>query len=105
MRDVAAAGDPRTEQPIRTILPSLLAERSMSLRALGRAANVDVAHLSRLLAPASSSAVSTDLVRRITRALDLPAGYFPEEREAQVIDAIRRDGKFRDRLFDELNRR
>jgi hypothetical protein len=36
---------------------------------------------------------------RIARHLDLPDDYFPEVREARVLDVVRRDARLRDEIY------
>lgn len=99
------AGVRRSNRPFVEGLPQLLEERQLSLRALCRDAGVDPAHLSRVLRRAGGKTASPDLVQRVTAALDLPAGYFPESREAEVIERVRADPRLRDRIYDSLSRR
>ncbi len=71
----------------------------MSLRSLARDAEVNPAHLSRVLRGRESKATSTDLARRVAEALDLPADYFPEYREGLLIERVKTDPALRDRLY------
>jgi len=48
---------------------------------------------------------SADLAGRVAEALNLPRDFFPEAREALVVEEVRRDGKLRDELYDRLMRR
>jgi hypothetical protein len=48
---------------------------------------------------------SADLARRVAIALDVPEDYFPEFREAFVIERIRRDPRLREKLYKELRNR
>ena len=77
----------------------------MSLRALARAVDVDPTHLSRVLRRARYKTPSADLARRVARAFDLPDDYFPDYREAFVIEHIRKDASLRDELYGQLRRR
>jgi transcriptional regulator with XRE-family HTH domain len=77
----------------------LLAKRGLSQRKLAQLVDVNPSHLSRLLRTADRARPSVDLIRRITRALDLPAGYFPELREAAVIERLKNDPRSRDKLY------
>ena len=95
----------RSNRPFVEELPKLLDKRQISIRALSRDADVDPAHLSRVLRGAGGKTASSDLVQRVTAALDLPADYFPEMREAEVIDRVRSDARLRDRVYDSLSRR
>jgi hypothetical protein len=75
-----------------------------TLRALAReVGGLDHAYLSRMLS--GKAAVNVDHVRRISRFLGLADDYFPEVREADVIDAIRADPELRDKLHGSVVRR
>ena len=95
----------RSNRPFVEELPELLVKGRLSIRAVSRDAGVDPAHLSRVLRKAGGKTASSDLVQRVTAALDLPADYFPEAREAEVIARVRRDARLRDRIYDSLSRR
>ena len=91
----------RTTEPFAEELPRLLAERGVTLRALAEAVGgFDHAYLSRLLS--GSRAVNAVHAARIAVHLGLPADYFPEVREARVVDAITADGELRDRVYDRM---
>jgi transcriptional regulator with XRE-family HTH domain len=92
----------RSREPFPDAVKTLLAERSISLRALARQADIDVAHLSRLLSGAYPRDPSDELVARVARAFDLPAEYFAEARTTSVVEKVKADPKLRDRLYDEL---
>jgi transcriptional regulator with XRE-family HTH domain len=92
-------------QPFVEEVPRLLAERGMSLRALATAAHVDPGHLSRVLRRAAYKTPSADLTARVAEALDLPRDYFPEFREAVVVDAVQADPELRERLYRRLKPR
>jgi hypothetical protein len=47
---------------------------------------------------------SSELARRIALALDLPEDYFPEYREAFVIERIKTNPELRDELYARLKR-
>ena len=85
-------------------VPRLLAERGMSLRALGRAAGVDIGLLSRILRRRDYKTATGDVARRIASSLDLPDDYFPEYREAIVATAARTDAELRDKLYRSIAR-
>jgi transcriptional regulator with XRE-family HTH domain len=86
-------------------LPRLLDERHLSIRALAREAGVTDAHLSRVLRRANYKTPSGDLARRVAVALGLPEDYFPEYREAFVIERVRGDAELRDRLYGRLRQK
>jgi transcriptional regulator with XRE-family HTH domain len=93
-----------SDAPLTEELPRLLRERGMSLRALAKEVGVSDSHLSRVARNADYKKASVDLMRRIAVALSLPPDYFPEFREAHVIDWIRRDPKLRNSLYARLRR-
>ena len=95
----------RTTRPFVVEVPRLLEQRGMSLRALARASGVTDAHLSRVLREVNYKSPSGDLARRVAIALGLPGDYFPEFREAYVIDQIKRKPRLRDDLYRRLGGR
>jgi transcriptional regulator with XRE-family HTH domain len=92
----------QTTKPFAEELPELLAQRGMSQRKLAQLIDLNPSHLSRALRGADRVRPSVDLIRRVARALDLPAGYFPELREAALIEAFKRDPSLRDKLYRQL---
>ena len=94
----------RTSEPFGTALPKILAERGMSLTALAGTLGVSQSHLSRIVRAKDYKTPSPALMARIDEALGLPAGYFPEEREAAVIARVKSDPQLRDRLYRSLTR-
>ena len=92
----------RTNEPFVEVLPRLLEERGLSLRAIARQVGVTDAHLSRVLRGANYKTVSPRLAARIGDALGLGADFFPEAREGYVIEEIRSDADLRDEIFDWL---
>lgn len=77
----------------------------MTLRALAReVGGFDHSYLSRMLA--RETPVNIQHAERIARHLGLPADYFPEVREAVVIEAIRVHPRLRDSMyFDRVRKR
>ena len=92
-----------TDRPFSEELAILLAERRLSQRKLAQLVDLNPAHLSRVIRGADKAKPSIDLIRRIAQALDLPDGYFPEQREAAVIEMIRRNPALRDELYARLD--
>jgi transcriptional regulator with XRE-family HTH domain len=93
-----------TGRPFSKELPRLLNQRGLTLRALARdVGGIDHAYLSRMVH--GQLPVNAQHVRRIARRLDLPDDYFPEVREAAVVDAVRRRPKLRDEIYFERVRR
>ena len=79
-------------------LPRLLEQRGLTLRALTRAiGGLDHSYLSRMLN--GKTQVNVRHAERIARYLGLPADYFPEVREARVVEAIHRNSRLRDRIY------
>jgi transcriptional regulator with XRE-family HTH domain len=94
----------RSERTFVKELPVLIKERGLSIRAVARSAEVDPGHLSRVLRGARGKSVSPDLAGRVAKALGLPEDYFPEWREALIVDRIREDPKLRDSIYDRIRR-
>lgn len=92
----------QSDRPFAEELVRLLAERGLSQRKLAQMIDLNPSHLSRVLRGADQTRPSTDLIRRIGQALNLPSGYFAELREAAVVERIKRDPKLRDRLYKRL---
>jgi transcriptional regulator with XRE-family HTH domain len=88
--------------PFNEELPRLLDERGISLRMLAKEVGVSDSHLSRALRRADYKRASPQLMTRIASALGLPHDYFPEVREATVIDRITSDAGLRDELYERL---
>jgi transcriptional regulator with XRE-family HTH domain len=79
-------------------LPGLLAQRGLTLRSLAReVGGFDEAYLSRMLH--GKRAVNPEHVARISQYLSFPYDYFPEVREARMIEAIQSDPKLRDEIY------
>jgi transcriptional regulator with XRE-family HTH domain len=93
----------RTDRRFAEELPSLLEERGLSQRKLAQMLDLNPSHLSRVLRGADGTRPSTDLIHRVAEALDLPAGYFPELREADVIGRLKTDPALRDELYDRIS--
>lgn len=90
-------------RPLAEELPALLAERDLSLRGLAERVGVTHSHLSRATRGANGKTVGGDLAGRIAVALGLPTDYFPEYREAVVIEQVSNDSELRDRLYRQLS--
>ena len=90
--------------PLVDELPAMLIERRMSVAALARAIGVSQPHLSRVLRRADYRTPSAELAAKVARQLGLPDDYWPEYRAAKVIERIRSDPAYRDRLYASLPR-
>src|SRR4051812_23591390 len=80
----------RTGKPFAQALPDLLRERGLSLRKLAKEVGVTDAHLSRVVRGVNYKSASGDLAGRVALALGLPRDFFPEFREAAVVERVRR---------------
>lgn len=92
----------QTDQSFAEALPGLLAERNMSVNTLAKDVGKSQSHFSRGLRGADAKYFSIDLIRLVRERLELPEGFFPEEREAFVIERIQDDPGLRDRLYNGL---
>jgi transcriptional regulator with XRE-family HTH domain len=93
----------QTDKPFSEALSEVLAEKGMSQRALADAVGVEQSHLSRLARGVDSrTRPSVDLAHRITEVLGLSEDYFRETREAIVIEQLRRDAPFLNRVYRNL---
>jgi transcriptional regulator with XRE-family HTH domain len=93
----------KTDTPFTEKVPRLLKEREMSVRALAATIGISDSHLSRVLRRADYKTPSPDLTSRVALALGLPKDYFPEFREAFVVERIRSDPKLRNDLYVRLS--
>ena len=75
-------------EPLRQVLPALLTERDMSLRALAKKLGIGHSYLSRAVRRADDKVASGELAARIALALDLPEDYFAEYRAAYVAQRL-----------------
>ena len=89
------------DRTYREELRALLKERGMSHRQFAAAIELPQSYLSLVLNGKRSP--SQKLLERSARVLELPDDYFPEYREHVAIDAIKRDGRLRDRIYDSLS--
>jgi transcriptional regulator with XRE-family HTH domain len=94
----------QTDTPFTADLPRLLRERGISLRALARQIGISDSHLSRVVRKADYKTASPELTSKVAAALGLPPDYFPEFREAYVLERIRSDAKLRNELYARLKR-
>lgn len=81
---------------------ALLEKNGWSQKEVAIGAGVDPSFFSKALREKSYKRLSPDVVARISVWAGLPVDYFPEVREAAVLNAVRSDPDLRDRLFDEL---
>jgi transcriptional regulator with XRE-family HTH domain len=95
----------RTDTPFTEAVPPLLRDRGISQRGLAAMIGISDSHLSRVLRRTNYKTPSADLTRRVALALQLPPDYFPEFREAHVIEQVRADPKLRNELYVRLTAR
>jgi len=93
-----------TDRPFVEEVPRLLEKSGMSIRALAASVGVSDSHLSRVLRGVDYKTPSTDLMRRVARSFNLADDYFPESREAWLIERIKGDPGLRDSLYARLMR-
>jgi transcriptional regulator with XRE-family HTH domain len=91
-----------TDRPVTEVLRDLIEEHGLTFRAL--AARIGVSHAHLVNIAQSRKPASGELAARIATALGLREDHFPETREAAVIDAVRSDPAYRDRLYAALLR-
>jgi transcriptional regulator with XRE-family HTH domain len=106
LTDATQVCDPQTiGRPTTTgfanAVADLLLERGWTQRALAHAAGVDPGQLCRLLRPRSPRP-TPHLMERVAEALGVAPTHFPEYREWQVVEAIRRDVALCDRIHRSL---
>lgn len=89
--------------PFPEAVRALLQEKEVSLKELARRAGVTPGYVRQVLRGVRPP--SDELVRRVRDALSVPVGYFPEEREAVVIERVRNDPSFRDEAYRRVRRR
>ena len=92
----------RSQVPLAEQLPELLKDRGLSTTALASMIGVNQSHLWRVIRRADKKTVSGELAERIAVALGLPADWFPETRQARLVQRLRADAQLCDRLYDEL---
>lgn len=92
----------RTDDSFGEELRRLLEERGVSFRKFAAAVGVPQPYLSRTMS--GERPPSTKLLANAAAELGLPHDYFVEYRARVVIEAVRTDGRLRDRVYDELTR-
>jgi transcriptional regulator with XRE-family HTH domain len=93
---------PRTTKPLDEALPTLLAERDVSLRALAERIEVDPGHLSKAIRRLEGKRPTRALLERIAAALELDPAFFPEYRHELVVEALESEPELRDELYRRL---
>jgi transcriptional regulator with XRE-family HTH domain len=92
----------QTDESFRDALPRLLTEQGMSLRELSRRMGVDATYLSRVRR--GRKRLPSRLPGRVAISLGLPEDYFPETREALIMDAIRSSSDLREEIYERFVR-
>jgi transcriptional regulator with XRE-family HTH domain len=98
---VGSGRSARSDSAIAEILPGLLAERGISLRALSAAIGVSPSHLSRALRGEEGKHISLDAVVAIAEHLSVPASLFREYRVERAVGLVRADLALANRIFEE----
>jgi transcriptional regulator with XRE-family HTH domain len=88
----------RTDESFGDALPKLLIEHGVSLRELSRRLGMDATYLSRIRR--GQKRLPTRLPSEVAASLGLPEDYFPETREALILDAVRRDSALREQIYE-----
>lgn len=101
-REPTAVAQRRSQERLVDQLPVLLQARALSINRLAQLVGVSQSHLSRVVRSADRKSISGDLAERIAVAMDLPDDWFPETRRERVLERVRSDQAFCDRLYDEL---
>jgi transcriptional regulator with XRE-family HTH domain len=87
-----------SDAPFGKTLAHLLGDAGVSLRALGRGLDLDVAHLSRLRS-GKTPAPPDATIRRFAQAFKVPPEYFLEYRVRRVAEALEGDPPAATALF------
>jgi transcriptional regulator with XRE-family HTH domain len=92
----------RAERPFGETWRDWFQREGWSQRQVARGAGIDSSFFSKALREEGRKRLNPAQIARISSWAGLPVDYFPEVREAAVLDAVRNDPTLRDRLFDEL---
>jgi transcriptional regulator with XRE-family HTH domain len=95
----------RTNRSLADELPTLVKEHGITYDHLAALVDVSPSHLSRIIHRKNSKIPSGDLARRIALALELPEDYFPEFRQAVVVQRLGEDAALLNRTYDAIRRR
>jgi transcriptional regulator with XRE-family HTH domain len=93
----------RARDPFPVAMAHLMAERSLTVRAVERATGVDNAFISRMMR--GKKAISVAALGRISEGLGLPPDYFVEVRLRRIQDWLAQDADLLDATYDSLRRR
>ena len=93
----------RTDNSFGDSWRALFEENGWTQKGVAIEVGIDPSFFSKALRQKDYKRLNADWIAGISEMADLPRDYFPEVREAAVVDAIRSDPKLRDRLFDELD--
>lgn len=101
MRTAGSGRSAKCDLAIAEILPKLLAERGISLRALSVAIGVSPSHLSRALRGEEGKHISLDALVAIAEHLSIPPSFFREYRVERAVALVRVDLSLANRIFEE----
>lgn len=79
-----------------------LAEHGWSESEAARRIGLDRSFFHKALHSQDYKRLAPEHIAALSEAAGLPRDYFPEVREAAVLEAVRADPELRDRLFEEL---
>lgn len=77
---------------------AVMQARQVGVRCLARAAGVSAGHMSRVLREVDGKRPSRDLIERVAEILELPEGYFLEQRRSRIVSLLEADPGLIDRL-------
>jgi len=88
----------RTNEPFGPAVLTVMQARQIGVRFLARAAGVSAGHMSRVLREVDGKRPSRDLIDRVTEVLELPEGYFVEQRRSRIVRLLEADSGLIDQL-------
>jgi hypothetical protein len=92
----------RSQVPFAEAAAELLADLGWSESEAARRIGLDRSFFRKALRGSDYKRLAPEHIAALSEAAGLSREYFPEVREAAVVDAVRSDPGLRDRLFDEL---
>lgn len=88
----------RTTEPFGPAASAVMQARQIGVRGLARAARVSAGHMSRVLREVDGKRPSRGLIERVAEILELPDGYFVEQRRGRIVSLLEEDPGLIDQL-------